>query len=132
VNAEASGRVEPSSNDNDVGQFVGYVEGLRDGPWVGETGGEVVVRVVSVSELEGPSYIARDNSNSMVYSSSGASCDVREQDVQSHHAFDPSSTRVIIGARQVQSHEEVLTDCGLSDLHRNRSQGLSGYHLVKL
>lgn len=52
MNAEGSGRVEPISIDSDIGRSGGRMEGLRDGPWVGETGGEAVVRVVSAQELE--------------------------------------------------------------------------------
>jgi len=88
------------------------------------------VRVVSVNELKVLSCIARDESNSMVYSNSGASCDVRELDVHSHHAFGPSNTRVLVGARQVRSHVEVLMDCGLLNFHHNRLQELSGLHLA--
>jgi hypothetical protein len=66
----------------------------------------------------------------MEYSNSEASCDVRGQDVHSHHAFDLSSTHALIDAQQVQPHGEALTDCDLLFSHHNRSQELSGLQLV--
>lgn len=121
------------SNDTDGWRSVGRIEGLRDCPWRGEPGGEAVVAVVSINRLEYSLNIDRGNSNLMEYSNSEASCDVRGQDVRSHHAFDLSNIHAPVGARQVQPHGEALTDCGLLLFsHHNRSQELSGLQLAAI
>jgi hypothetical protein len=90
------------------------------------------VAVVPIDGLEFSLIIDSGNSNLMECSNSEASCDVRGQDVRSHHAFDLSNTHVPIGARQVQPHGEALTDCDLLFSHHNRSQELSGLQLATI